>query len=458
MDLMSSVSPAHPDDVIVTFADSSQDEVAKAVSKSRVAQAQWWKMGAQARADALGRAADALATRAAEVTELGIREVGKPRSEMEGEIARGVAILRYFAQAALDPDGTSLPSSSENGLLLARRRPHGVAAAITPWNFPIAIPLWKSAPALAYGNAVICKPAPAATATALLLQEVIEPFFPPGCFRVVTGNQVAGEALVTLADVVSLTGSAGVGGAVVRASAARGIPVQAEMGGQNASIVFEDADIESTAAVIAKAAMGFSGQKCTATSRVVVVGDPRRFTEALVESIRALERGDPASAATVVGPVISQAAQRAVIDGARQAGALGGRVILGGDCFGDEGYFVNPVLVDNVGPDVSVAQEEIFGPFAVLQYAKDSDEALELANGVRYGLVSSLFTKDLDRALTFASRLATGLVRVNAPTSGVDFFAPFGGIKESSYGPREQGKAAQEFYTWIQTLTVATSA
>lgn len=441
--------------MVGVFEDTGRDQVAEVIRGSDSAQRHWWEMGAAARADALHGAAEALASRAKEVTELAVREVGKPISEMEGETSRAVSILRYFSQAALDPDGTSLPSSIKGGLLLSRRRPHGVVGLVTPWNFPVAIPMWKAAPALAYGNVVVCKPAPAATAVALLLEEIMASHLPPDCFKVVTGNQVAGEALVGMADAISFTGSSAVGRSVVQASAVRGIPVQAEMGGQNPSIVLQDANIEASAAVIARAAMGFSGQKCTATSRVIVVGDPRAFTEALSEAIAVLSKGNPFSPDTVVGPVISQAALEAVVNGAQEARQGGGRIVSGGDRFEGRGFCANPTLVDGVDPGVRIAQEEIFGPFALVLAAKDEEDALQIANGVRYGLVASIFTQDLERALDLTSRVETGLVRVNAPTSGVDFFAPFGGVKESSYGPREQGKAAQEFYTWTQTLTIS---
>ncbi len=451
--MISSNSPTNPNEVVLEFEEVDAVGVHRVVEAARVAQRSWWELGALGRVNALHRAAQAVAERADEITELGIREVGKPRLEMEGETARGVAILRYYAQAVIDPDGMSLPSPVVGGLVLARRRPHGVVGIITPWNFPVAIPLWKAAPALAYGNTVVCKPAPAATAVALLVEEVIAPFLPANTFTVVTGDQVTGEALISEVDCVSFTGSRRVGSTVVKAASAKGIPVQAEMGGQNPSIVLPDADVGSAASVIARAAMGFSGQKCTATSRVIVVGDRRRFTEALREAIASLPIGDPSLRETVIGPVISEAAVSAVIDSVTEAKGLGGRILYGGGRIASEGYFVEPVLLDGVDPGARVAQEEIFGPFAVLLGAKDPDEAVEIANGVRLGLVSAIFTNDLSRALDLTSRLETGLVKVNAPTSGVDFHAPFGGIKDSSYGAREQGKAAQDFYTWTQTVT-----
>ena len=454
MELLKSVSPALPADVLITFPETPVEEVAEAAAKARRAQAEWWAAGPVARANALAKAAEALEAAAQELTDLAIREVGKPVAEMVGEVARGVSILRYYSQASLDPDGDSLPAGNPDGLLIARRRPHGVAGLITPWNFPVAIPLWKAAPALAYGNAVLLKPAPAATATALRLKELLDASLPAGLFQVVPGDKATGEALIAHCDAISFTGSTKVGKAVALACAARGIPVQTEMGGQNPSIVFADAAVASAAKMIAGAAMGFSGQKCTATSRIIVVGEVPDFVDALVAEVEALKVGDPAESATVVGPVISDLAASAVAEAGAEAATSGGRVLVGGRRHATEGYYVEPTLVTGLDQSQRLARVEIFGPFALVMHASDESEAIRIANDVPYGLVASVFTSDLDRALRVGARLETGLARVNAPTSGVDFYAPFGGTKESSFGPREQGKAARDFYTWTQTLTI----
>jgi alpha-ketoglutaric semialdehyde dehydrogenase len=453
--MLESRSPAHPDQVLAKFPDQQPDDVAAAVGAARAAAGGWARLPALERGRALDAAAGAVAAAASDLTELGIAEVGKPRAEMAAEVARGVAILRYYAQAALDPDGDTLPSADGRSLLMSRRKPHGVAGCITPWNFPVAIPLWKIAPALAYGNAVAWKPSPAATAIARELAALLATALPPRVLALVTGDATAGQALAEAVDLISFTGSAAVGRSVAVAAAQRGIPAQAEMGGQNPAVILPDADLEQAARIIAQAAMGYAGQKCTATSRVIVVGDAAAAAEALAAAVRRLPVGDPAEEDTVVGPVISDAAMSRVLDAEAEAERDGGRVILGDDPVPEEGYFVAPVLVDGIEPSARVAQEEIFGPFAVILSARDDAEALRIANGVRYGLAASVFTRDLDRALRFTAELDAGLVRVNAPTSGVDFYAPFGGLKDSSAGPREQGKAAREFYTVTRTITIS---
>jgi acyl-CoA reductase-like NAD-dependent aldehyde dehydrogenase len=451
---LESRSPQRPDDLVVKVEAAGAEAVAGAVERARGAAGKWAAAPALERSAALVAAADALAGAAGEVTGLVVREVGKPVTEAGAEVARGVGILRYYAQQALDPDGETYPGPSPAGLLLARRRPRGVVGLITPWNFPVAIPLWKAAPALAFGNAVVLKPSPESTAVAMRLGELLAPALPDGLLRVVPGGAETGTAMLERVDCISFTGSVAVGRRVAVAATERGIPSQAEMGGLNASIVLPDADPRRAAAVVAGAAMGYAGQKCTATSRAIVVGDPAPFTEALVAAVQDLAVGDPAEASTVIGPVITGPARDKVVAAAEEAAAAGGRLLTGGTAGDGGGWFVAPTLVDRLAPDARLAQEEVFGPIAVVLAVADEDEAVRVANGVRYGLVGSVFTGDLDRALGLAARLDTGMIRVNAPTSGVDYLAPFGGEKDSSYGPREQGKAARDFYTSTRTITV----
>src|SRR6266487_3180474 len=416
---LQSRSPQRPDDLVVEVEEAGAVAVDQAVELARKAAAGWTAASALERSAALVAAADALAGAAGEVTDLMVREVGKPVTEAGAEVARAVGILRYYAQQALDPDGETYPGPGPAALLLSRRRPRGVAGLITPWNFPVAIPLWKAAPTLAFGNAVVLKPSPDATALALRLAGLLAPALPEDLFQVVPGGAETGRAMLERVDCVSFTGSVTVGHQVAVAATGWGIPSQAEMGGLNASIVLSDADPQRAATVVAGAAMGYAGQK-----------------------------------GTVVGPVITDQARRRVVEAAQEAAASGGRLLTGGKAHEGTGWFVAPTLVSGLEPDARLAQEEVFGPIAVVLAVADEDEAVRVANGVRYGLVGSVFTRDLDRALRLADQLDTGMIRVNAPTTGVDYLAPFGGEKDSSYGPREQGKAARDFYTSTRTITI----
>jgi aldehyde dehydrogenase (NAD+) len=451
--MIHSRSPQQPTDLVVEAPEVSPAEVAAAAEEARKAQADWASAAAP-RSAALDAAAQAVEAAAGELTDLMVREVGKPLGEARGEVGRSVAILRYYSQQVYDPIG-AMHAPSLQGLLYSVRRPRGVAGLITPWNFPLAIPLWKAAPALAYGNAVLLKPAPEATACALRLAEILAPHLPDGLLHVLPGDAATGQAVVEAADVVSFTGSVGAGRAVSAAATARGIPVQAEMGGQNPAIVLADADVTTASAQIASAIAGFAGQKCTATKRVIVVGDPAPFRDALVAAIEAQRIGDPAGDGISVGPVIDSAARDRVTAAGASARDAGGRILTGGNVVDGDGFFVQPTLVEGAPIDHLLACDEVFGPIALLQTADSAEQALAVANGVRYGLAAAVYTQNLGAALDLSNRLEAGLVKVNAPTTGVDFYLPFGGEKDSSLGPREQGKAAQEIYTSTHTVAVA---
>ncbi|MCW6004821.1 aldehyde dehydrogenase family protein, partial [Micromonospora sp. CPCC 205371] len=422
--------------------------------RPRAAGADWARRPATERAAALSACAEALAGAADEVAALVVREVGKPVAEARGEVARGVAILRYFAQAALLPEGDVFPASDGVSLLHTRRRPHGVAGLVTPWNFPVAIPLWKAAPALAFGNGVVLKPAEQSPAVALRLAELFGDALP---LTVVTGGGAAGAALVGAGGAVPFPRSPPPGRRVRGAAPAPGDPPPCEMGGQNPSVVLPDADLDAAARTIAGAAMGYAGQKCTATSRVIVVGGTGAaddFAERLTAAVEALPVGDPADLGTVAGPVIDEGARDAVVEAARHAAGRGAKVLTGGAALDRDGFFVAPTVVTAVPDGDALLSEEIFGPICAVVPAASPEAAIEAANGVRQGLVAALFTRDLTAALTLAPRFETGMVKVNAPTAGVDFHAPFGGDKDSSYGPREQGPAARDFYTKTVTVTL----
>jgi alpha-ketoglutaric semialdehyde dehydrogenase len=452
-ELLSSFSPQAPADLVGEFRLSSPSAVEHAVAAARVAQREWWALGAAGRAAALAAAATALRSEREKATALVVREVGKPVSEAAGEVARAISILDYYSQACFGAIGSLYPPSLD-GLLLSQRRPHGVAGLITPWNFPLAIPLWKAAPALASGNAVVLKPSPEAPACAELVRGLLAPHLPDSVFTLVHGDADTGRALAGAADVISFTGSDRIGRLVAAQAGERAVPVQCEMGGQNAAIVFDDADPALTAKLVAGAAMGYAGQKCTATRRVIVVGNDE-FVDALVAFVSDLAAQAPEASATTVGPVISDGARAKVRRAVDLARSAGGQVIAGRTAATAEGWYIAPTLIAGLSPDHPVAQEETFGPLATIHRARDAEEAVRLANGVRFGLVTSLHGRDLDGLMRSATAIDTGLIKVNAPTTGVDFYAPFGGEKDSSYGPREQGLDALAFYSSTRTVTIA---
>ncbi|MEU3917711.1 aldehyde dehydrogenase family protein [Streptomyces sp. NPDC029004] len=444
-------NPADPTDVLLNIPTPGAFATVDVVERARAAQPGWLIGGAAARSAALTAIAAGIEAAADELAHLAVREVGKPLAEARAEVARTVAIWRYYAQAPYEPTGAVHEPAAGPGLLLTRRRPHGVAGLITPWNFPFAIPSWKAAPALAVGNAVVLKPAPEATACAQRLAEIVQQSLTAGVFTVLPGGATEGNALVSAADVVSFTGSTAVGQAVARAATSRGIPVQSEMGGLNAALVLPDADIEQAAVHIAAAIAGYAGQKCTATSRVVAVGaalDPLR--EALSEALRTVPVGDPADPSTVCGPLINGQARDQVC-----SAWDGSSVLAGGTVPDGPGWYAAPTLVEKVSPGHRLLREEVFGPIAALLPADDLAHAVRITNSVPYGLVTSVHTADLDTALNGLDQLDTGMIRINAPSNGVDFHLPFGGAKASSHGPREQGHSALEFYTSSRTYTLS---
>jgi aldehyde dehydrogenase (NAD+) len=450
-------SPQSPADLVATAQETPAELVQETVRKAKVAQGAWWEAPPAERAAALEAIADDVAARKEEAARLIVREVGKPLAEALGEVARAEGILRYYAQAAFSAQGETF-STSAPGLLYAQRHPHGVAGLITPWNFPLAIPLWKAAPALAAGNGVVLKPATEALGCAQFLSDLITEHLPEGLFALVPGEARTGQALVAAADVVSFTGSTAVGRQVRNAAAQAGVPVQCEMGGLNAAIVLPDAAPEATAALLAGAAMGFAGQKCTATRRVILVGEQRRLVDALVDQVRALRVDDPGQTGVTVGPVINRRAADQVLGAVTAARADGGKVLTGGSAVDRDGWFVEPTLIEGLSPDAPVAQEETFGPLSFITQVSDFESAVALSNATSYGLVTSVHGRDITTLLTAVSALDTGMVKINAPTTGVDFWAPFGGEKDSSYGTREQGTAALQFYSTTRTVTVSPHA
>ncbi|MGH2451238.1 MAG: aldehyde dehydrogenase family protein, partial [Candidatus Limnocylindria bacterium] len=419
----------------------------------------WRALPAPQRGDILRRAADLLDQRAEDVGRDLTREEGKTLAEGLGETRRAVQILRYYAGQCLEPDGETFPSHTAGTLLYARRESVGVVTAITPWNFPIAIPAWKIAPALAYGNTVVWKPAELVPLTAVhLVRALVDAGLPAGVLDLVLGRgSDVGEALIEHPDVhaITFTGSNAVGHAIQVRAVAGHKKVQLEMGGKNPAVVLADADLDHAAEMVARGAFMSAGQKCSATSRVIVEASVLgAFQERLVARAEGWKLGDPLEPETKVGPLVSEGQLARVLGYLDVAVAERGQAIAGGGRAADlgDGYFVRPTVLSGIAPDSRVAREEIFGPVAALLPARSYDEALALANEAVYGLTASLFTNDLDRALRFARDMEAGVVKINQESAGVEFHVPFGGMKESSSGSREQGKAAREFFTAWKTV------
>jgi alpha-ketoglutaric semialdehyde dehydrogenase len=456
-------NPSDPEDVIALAPAGDAADAAFAVTAADAALPAWRAATGPARGEHLHRWAAAVGARQEELAQAMAREVGKPIAEARGEAARCVAILRYYAGEAVREIGEVIPAQAPGALQLTLRQPLGVAALITPWNFPAAIPLWKAAPALAFGNTVVWKPSEEAPHVATLLAETAAAAaLPPGVFNLVLGDGAAvGEPLLRDPRVAaaSFTGSAAVGARVAALAASRNLRYQTEMGGKNVAIVLADADLDLAAALTAGGAMRFAGQKCTATSRVVVerrVAEP--FFARLKAQVEALPLGPVDDPAAAVGPLIRERSRRSVEEAVAAAAAARARTVCGGAPPADprfaRGWFFTPTVLAEVGEETAVARDELFGPVLAAFAADDLDQALALANRTRYGLSASLFTRDLASALTFVQRIEAGLVRVNGDTTGVDPHAPFGGVKGSSSGSREQGRAAREFFTEIKTVQI----
>jgi aldehyde dehydrogenase (NAD+) len=416
-----------------------------------------------ARSGYLHKAAEIMERRLDDIAETMTREMGKTLPEAKGETLRGIQLLRYYAGEGWRKTGDHIPSADRKSLLYTTRVPLGVVGIIPPWNFPVAIPLWKMAPALIYGNTVVLKPASEAAVSAVKIVEVLhEAGFPPGVVNMVTGSgSVVGQRIIDHPDVsgISFTGSNATGRQVAVSAAKRGAKVQTEMGGKNPAIVDDEADLDLAVELTVNGAMKSTGQKCTATSRVFVVDSVYDdFKRRLLDKVRSITVGNPLHPETWMGPLASEKQLETVmtyIDIAVREGArliFGGRRLRGG--IYDHGYFVEPTVFEDVTNGMTIAQEEIFGPVIALIRVKNLEEAIAQANDVRFGLSASLFTRNMRKAMEFIDRIDAGMVRINGETAGVELQAPFGGMKESSSHSREQGTAAIEFYTEIKTITI----
>jgi aldehyde dehydrogenase (NAD+) len=456
-EIVADVNPAAPDQSVATVSLAGPELAAEAVEAAAATYERWRATPPPARGEVLQRAADLVDTRADTIGRDLAREEGKTLAEAIGETKRAAAILRYYAGQTLEPDGETYPSHSELTFLYARREPLGVVAAITPWNFPIAIPAWKIAPALAFGNTVVWKPAEIVPLTAThLAAALFDAGLPDGVLNLVLGRgSVVGDTLVThdRVEAVTFTGSNAVGRAMQLKATEAGKKVQLELGGKNPAVVLADADLELAAEQVARGAFLSAGQKCTATSRVIV---ERPVLEELGERVAALARswplGDPLDEATKVGPLSSQQQLETVSGYLDLAERESARVLAGGGRPDNGGYFVEPTVLADLPATSRVVREEIFGPVAALLPASSYDEALALANDTPFGLTAALFTRDLGQALRFARDVRAGVVKVNQESAGLEFQVPFGGMRQSSSGSREQGKVARDFFTQWKTV------
>ena len=457
--VLRSANPTRPDELVAEGVSAVAADVADAVAAARAARPGWAGTPMHTRGGVLA-AATAVVDRHADQWGLELAtEEGKTRAEGVGEVRRAAQILRYYAGEGDRVAGEVYASPRAGERILVTRKPVGVVGVISPFNFPIAIPAWKIAPALIYGNTVVWKSASTVPLLAMRLAGALhEAGLPAGVLNLVIGDSAVGDALVHSpgVDAITFTGSTGVGLRIAAAASGRGVPVQAEMGGKNASVVLDDADFDLAVDQVLLGAFRRSGQKCTATSRLVVTeGIADRFLDALLARANALRVGDPIDDGTEMGPVVSGTAQSGITAGIRTAVAQGCEVLAGGGAYSDgplaEGFFIAPTVLELTG-DADVWNEELFGPVLAVRRAADAEQAFDLANDSEFGLSAAVFTQDLTRALQAMEHLDVGVLHVNSESAGADPHVPFGGTKRSGLGPKEQGSAAREFFTHTTTV------
>lgn len=446
------VNPADPSEVIAEFPAATASCVKRAVGGAKAAFQSWSKVPAPERARVIWRATEIARKRVDELAETLCREEGKILAEARGEILKGISVLEYYAGAGFRLEGRTIPAEGRDVFTYTIRRPLGVVALITPWNFPWAIPVWKVAPALVAGNTVVFKPSELTPATASLMVEIFaEAGLPAGCLQMVVGyGEDVGQAMVDHPDVkaVSFTGSTETGIKVYAGAAQRGAKVTCELGGKNAVVALEDADVDAVVGAVMNGAFGSTGQRCTATSRLLVHESiAEQVTAALVAGAKALRVGPGLSPETQMGP-IADAQQFETVLGFLEVGKSEATCLTGGaKAAGLPGYFVQPTVFGDVTPAMRIFQEEIFGPVISIVKIKDIDQAIAFCNDVRYGLTSSIYTQDISRAMRFVEEVETGMVHVNEPTVGGEAQIPFGGIKDTGVGDREMSTDGLNFFT-----------
>ena len=456
-------NPADNKVVLGAFQMSVVDDANRAIDAAHAALPAWSSMPAPQRASILYRALEIMREREDDIARTITLEEGKPLPDAQGEVRRAMNITEYAAGEGRRLFGYTTPSEIPNTVAYTTRRPVGVVGIITPWNFPIAIPAWKMAPALICGNTLIFKPASSTPLSAVKLVKVFEDAgLPPGVLNLITGpGALVGNTLVNSPRVngISFTGSTEIGSGIYTEGAKSLKKVQCEMGGKNAVIVLSDADIDKAMGGIVQGAFGSTGQRCTATSRAIVdeaIYEP--FMEKLIERTGKLKVGDGIEPGVDVGPLSSQYQFEKVMEyigvGTEEGARLtyGGKSLTGSGYEG--GYYIEPTIFTDVKPSMRIAQEEIFGPVLTVFKARDLAEAIELANGVQFGLSSSIYTTDLTQAFQYVDQVEAGIVHINAPTLGGEVHLPFGGMKASGVGAREQGTEAVNFFSEVVTVYI----
>ncbi len=455
-----SINPSNTEEVVARFPAGGAAEVDAAARAARAAFPAWSDASPEVRSDLLDKVGSTIMARAKELGELLSREEGKTVPEGTGEVMRAARIFKYFAGEALRRHGQTLESTRPGIDVSTHREAVGVVGLITPWNFPIAIPAWKTAPALAFGNTIVLKPANPTPAIAHAMAAIIhEAGAPPGVFNMVLGEGGVGAAIVDHpeVDAISFTGSQAVGGKVAEAAIRRQARIQLEMGGKNPLVILDDADLERAVACAIDGAFYGTGQRCTASSRVIVTeGIHDRFVEALAERAKGLKVGHALDPSTQIGPAVSESQLEQNLRYVGIATDEGGRLVTGGERLnlGTPGFYMSPAVIADTAPEMRINSDEVFGPVVSTVRVKNYEEALEVANRGQFGLSSGIITNSLKHARHFRRNVRAGMVMVNLPTAGVDYHVPFGGTRKSSYGAREQGFAAIEFYTQTKTVYV----
>ncbi|HKS29871.1 MAG TPA: aldehyde dehydrogenase family protein [Pyrinomonadaceae bacterium] len=457
------INPANTDDVLGTIKQATREEARRAVEAAHEAFRTWRSTPAPQRGRIVARAARLMEEHKEELAQLLTREEGKTISESRGELQRSINVAEFCAGESRRMNGETIQSELPSNFAYTIKQPLGVVAVVTPWNFPVAIPVWKIAPALVAGNAVVFKPASLTPATATRIVEIFEEAgIPSGVLNLIIGSgSEAGDEIINHPAVkaVSFTGSNQIGIRLYEEVSRRGAKVQCEMGGKNPVVVLEDADMDLAVESTVQGGFGSTGQRCTATSRVIVVNEVAdRFVERLVERANSLRIGHGSDPQTDIGPSVDENQFKTVLEYIDIGKEDGAKLMCGGERASgdglDKGYFVKPTVFDHVTPDMRVAREEIFGPVLSVLRVGDLEEALQVANDSEYGLSSSIFSQDASRIFRFVDEIETGMTHINSPTTGGEAHIPFGGIKATGIGDREQGSTALDFYTDLKVVYV----